>query len=107
MQQPGRAAMSAGAVAAAQRRLKGIMDNRMNESRRVIGRQHLDPNKALSQPRSGCHRYVRDCHRVPQLAAIPQHGDRLRQAKPIRTQGPQRGLVRRSPGPQRNRLAGT
>ncbi|MGP7999521.1 MAG: hypothetical protein ACLPKI_19715 [Streptosporangiaceae bacterium] len=42
VQQPGRAAMSAVAGAAAQRRLKRIMDNRMNEPWRVIGRQHVD-----------------------------------------------------------------
>ena len=91
VQQPGRAAMGAVTLAAAQRRLKRIADNRMNEPRRVIGRQHLDPHQALSQPRGGGHLHARDRRRVPQLAAIPQHGERLSQAKRVRTQAPHPG----------------
>ena len=60
----------------------------MNEPRRVIGRQYLDPHQALNQPRGGSHLHVRDGRRVPQVAASPQSGDGLCQAKPIRSQVP-------------------
>jgi hypothetical protein len=77
VQQPGCAAMGAVALTAAQRRLKRLPDDRVHEPRPVIGRQHLDPHKALSQPRSRSRLHARDRRRMAQLAAIPRHGERL------------------------------
>ena len=80
VQQPGRAAMGAVLSAAVQRRLKRITDHRVHEPRPVTGRQHLGPDKTPSQPRGDGRRHARHRRGVAQLAAIPQHGQRLRQA---------------------------
>ena len=55
-------------------------------ARPLGGRQHLGPDQAPGQPRGGGHPHARDRRRVPQFAAVPQHGQRLRQAKRARTQ---------------------
>ena len=84
VQQPGRAAMGAVLSADIQRRLQRITDHRVHEPRPVTGREHLGTDQAPGQPRGDGHGHVRDRGRVPQLAAIPQHGQRLRQAQRAR-----------------------
>jgi len=91
VQQPGRATMGPVTLAAAQRRFQRGPDDRVHEPWRVICRQHLDPHKALSQPRSRSHPGSRDPRRMAQLAAITYHGKRLRQAQRLSAKPPHPG----------------
>ena len=113
VQQPGRAAMGAVPFPGVQHRFERIADHRMHEPRPPgaiprhpgrrrhlspehpgrgrLGRQHLGPGQAPGQPLRGGQRHPRDRRRVPQLAAVPQHGQRLSQAQRVRTQAPHPG----------------
>ena len=92
VQQPGRAAMGPVTLAAAQRCLKRIADDRVNEPRRVTGGQHLGSRtSAVGQPRRGRHLHARDRRRMAQLAAVAQHGQRLRQAERAGIKAPHPG----------------
>ena len=91
VQQPGRAAMGAVLSAAVQGRLKRITDHWVHEPRPVTDRQHLGTDKAPRQPRGDGRRHARNRRGVAQFTVIPQHGQRLRQAKRVRTQAPHPG----------------
>ena len=84
VQQAGGGAMRRVALVAAQRRLERIADDRMDEARRIVGGQHLETNEAGSQARGLGHLHPGDRRRVAQLAAVPEHGQRLREAERVR-----------------------
>ena len=84
VEQTGGGAMRRVALVAAQRCLDCVADNRVNEARRVVGCQHLEPNEAGGQTRGVRHLHAGDRRRVAQLAAVPEHGERLRKAQRAR-----------------------
>ena len=91
VQQPGRAAVSPVTLAAAQRRRQRITDDRVDKTWRVTGAQHLGTGQPLSQPHRGRHVHSRERGRVAQLAAVSQHGQRLRQPECAGTKAPHPG----------------
>ena len=84
VKQTGGTTMRRVALVAAQRCLDCVVDNRVNESRTVIGCQHLEPNEAGGQSRGVRHLHAGDRRRVAQLAAVPEHGERLGKPQRVR-----------------------
>ena len=91
MQQAGGGAMQRVARIACQRGLDRIADNRMDEPRRIVGRQHLQTNETRGQRDRLRHLHAGDRRRVAQLAAVPEHRERLREAQRARMQPPHPG----------------
>ncbi len=91
VEQAGSGAMGRVALIAGQRRLERIADHRVDEAWRVIGRQDLETNEAGSQARGVRHLHTGDRRRVAQLAAVPEHGQHLRQAQCARIEVPHAG----------------
>ena len=91
---------------ASQRRLDRFAHNRMQETRRRVLREHLEPHEPGGQPQGRLHVHIRHRRRVPQLAAVPQHGERLRKPKRARIQppNPRRHLPREALSPARQKL---
>jgi hypothetical protein len=60
----------------------------MKETRWPVLGEHLEPNEPSSQTHSTFHLHTCDRRRVPELAAISKHGQRLRKLKRARIQAP-------------------
>ena len=75
---------AASRLVASQRGLDGLAHHRMEEARRLVACQHVDADQAGGQRAASAHVEVRDRRRVPQLAAVPEHGERLSEGERLR-----------------------
>ena len=85
-QQPGGRAMQGVTLIARQRTLERILNHRMNEEQRIVIRQHLRANQSRSHSTGDRHLQASDPRRVPQLATVPEHRQRVRELQRARIQ---------------------
>ena len=85
-QQPSGGTVQRVARVARQRALDRLAHNRMNEPRRIVGRQHLQTNQRGGERDRLRHLHAGNRRRVAQLAAVPEHRERLHERQRARTQ---------------------